>query len=133
MFGVTWKLEFECSAAHDTIYVLHWILFKCSGVCFLLRTYDLCLQSFFLCVSIMPVLRLTLHPRGLPLQEAAKAWYLVVKQKKSLRAVCGEVVNLKGARPSKHAVEDAVRRMKACGKRSVPQTKYNNCGRPCKL
>ena len=136
MFGVTWKLEFECSAAHDTIYVLHWILFKLSGVCFLLRTCEFvfgCVQSFFLCVSIMPVLRLTLHPRGLPLQEAAKAWYLVVKQKKSLRAVCGEVVNLKGARPSKHAVEDAVRRMKACGKRSVPQTKYNNCGRPCKL
>lgn len=81
----------------------------------------------------MPVLRFSAHPRGLPLQEAAKAWYLVVKQKMSLRAVCAEVVNLKGEHPSKHAVEDAVHRMKVCGKRSIPRTKYSNCGRRCKL
>ena len=81
----------------------------------------------------MPVLSVMVHPRGLSLQESAKAWYLNAVEKKPLRTVRDQVVNLAGERPSKSTVEEAVRRMKASGKRRLPETKYSNCGRHCIL
>ena len=40
-----------------------------------------------------------------------------------------EVRNMKGKTPSAHAVENAVKRMRASGQNKLPVTSYGNCGR----
>ena len=56
---------------------------------------------------------MTVHPRGILPAQAAKAWYLRVKAKKKWREIKAEVVNAAGGTPSKHALENAVARMKS--------------------
>ena len=56
---------------------------------------------------------MTVHPRGILPAHAAKAWYLRVKAKKKWREIQEEMVNAAGGTPSRHALQNAVARMKS--------------------
>ena len=77
----------------------------------------------------MVLCSVTIHPQGLSLQEAAKAWYLRVHQKESWISISSQVRNVRGQKPSLCALRKAVKRMELSAPGSVPQTKYGNCGR----
>ena len=77
----------------------------------------------------MPVVSVTVHPRGLHPLEAARAYHLHEEEGLSLDSVRDEVRNMEGNRPSKKAVWTAVRQVKALEGNAVPQTNYENCGR----
>ena len=77
----------------------------------------------------MPVVHVTVHPRGLHPLEAARAYRLHEEEGLSLDSVCDEVRNMEGNRPSKKAVWTAVRQVKALEGNAVPQGNYDNCGR----
>ena len=77
----------------------------------------------------MPVVSVTVHPRGLHPLEAARAYHLHEEEGLSLDSVRDEVFNMEGNRPSKKAVWTAVRQVKALEGNAVPQTNYENCGR----
>ena len=82
--------------------------------------------------AAMVVVSVTLHPQGLSPQEAGKAWYLRVKQKKTWPEVSAECVNLQGQPAGDKAVRDAVARMKqrrGKGQVQVGKGRYKNCGR----
>ena len=59
--------------------------------------------------STMPVVQVTLHPRGLHPLEAARAFHLHEEEGVTLRDICKEVTNMSGERPSAKAVWNAVR------------------------
>ena len=77
----------------------------------------------------MVVYSVTVHPRGLSLQEAAKAWYLRVHKKETWDAISSQVRNLQGETPTLWTIRQAVVRMKQATKGRLPETKYSNCGR----
>ena len=77
----------------------------------------------------MVVIKVTLHPKGLSPDQAAKAWYLRVVQKKKWWQIQEKVKNLQGGEPSENCLRLAVRRMQKKGKAAVPQNNYANCGR----
>ena len=76
----------------------------------------------------MAVLKLTVHPRGLSPDMAAKAWFLRVKQHYAWSAIAQEVVNVQGEAPSLRCLRLAVARMSKAP-RAMPKCKYANCGR----
>ena len=81
--------------------------------------------------AAMVLVTVNLHPKALSPQEAAKAWFLKKKQKKSWPEVKAECVNLKGQPAGEKAVRQAVARMcqPARGHAKLGQGKYKNCGR----
>ena len=70
-----------------------------------------------------------MHPRGLAPGEAAKAWFLLVKQKHKWADIAKEIVNLQGERPSKFCMQAAVKRLRQRGQAMHVKTKYHKCGR----
>ena len=80
-------------------------------------------------------LRLSLHPRGLNPFEAARAWHLRHVQKLPWLAIQERVRTCSGARPRRHALADAVRRISdqchsaAFRRTGVATTAYARCGR----
>ena len=79
----------------------------------------------------MVVISISMHPKGLPPMQAAKAWYLRREEEKSWSEIQQVVVDLSGQRPGIFAIRNAVERvdeMKAQGK-DLPTMKYGNCGR----
>jgi transposase len=82
----------------------------------------------------MPIVQVSLHPRGLHPTEAARAWHLHVEEGTSLNDVRKQVVNLSGSTPSVKAVWNAIHRTNAVrNPLDIPQSKYANCGRKRKL
>ena len=71
----------------------------------------------------------TVHPRGLSLKEAAKAWYLRDQRQMTWRQIRLIVRNLRGKPPSLKAIRNAVHLMSCTDARGVPKTNYENCGR----
>ena len=72
---------------------------------------------------------MTVHPRGLSPEQAAKAWFLRVKQKYKWSQIAKEVVNLEGQQPSENCLRLAVQRLGKKGKSAQPKNNYANCGR----
>ena len=84
----------------------------------------------------MPVVQVTIHPRGLHPLQAAHAFHLHEQEGIPLREIWDEVTNMKGESPSAKAVWHAVRMVKASqSSDSIGRTKYANCGwkRRCML
>ena len=78
----------------------------------------------------MPVVQVTIHPRGLHPLQAAHAFHLHEQEGIPLREIWDEVTNMKGESPSAKAVWHAVRMVKASqSSDSIGRTKYANCGR----
>jgi hypothetical protein len=77
----------------------------------------------------MVLYTVTIHPRGLSLQEAAKAWYLRVHNKETWKAISLQVRNLRGETPALHTIRHAVAQMKQTRKGRLSESKYANCGR----
>ena len=71
----------------------------------------------------------TIHPKGLSLKEAAKAWYLRLHERKKWREIRTAVRNVQGKTPSLKAVSNAVSLMSRVDASGVPKTKYDKCGR----
>ena len=84
---------------------------------------------FFASCVTMVLCSVTVHPNGLSLQEAAKAWYLRVHEKKKWIDIKPMVHNLQGKTPSLKAIRNSVALMTRSAPGGVPQTKYSNCGR----
>ena len=83
------------------------------------------LQNLF-----MPLVQITLHPRGLHPLQAARAFHLHEEEGMTMRNICDEVTNMSGKRPSFKAVWRAIHMVKATkSSEPVAQTKYTNCGR----
>ena len=80
--------------------------------------------------SAMRIEVVSVHPRGLPPKEAAKAWYMRVHQKRKWSDIRKVVKTAEGHAPnSDHAVENAVKRMKVAGTAGVALSNYANSGR----
>ena len=80
----------------------------------------------------MPVLRVAIHPMGLHPVEAVKAWHKHVNDGMSLDDILheGEIVNLHGASPGRHALWAAIQRVKRMSDVDLlPLSKYDKCGR----
>ena len=72
----------------------------------------------------MPIVQVSLHPRGLHPTEAARAWHLHVEEGTSLNDVRKQVVNLTGSTPSVKAVWNAIHRTNAVRNLlDIPQSK----------
>ena len=72
------------------------------------------------------------HPSGLHPLMQVKAHYLHTEECMPLDAVCDEVHNLQGQKPSKKSVWTSVKRVAAVlddPAKLLPETKYRNCGR----
>lgn len=80
----------------------------------------------------MPVLRIAVHPMGLHPIEAVKGWHKHIGDGMSLDAILaeGEVLNLCGQPPGKHALWSAIRRVKQMSHADIfPTSNYAKCGR----
>lgn len=73
---------------------------------------------------------MTLHPKSLNPDQAAKAWLLRKKLKQKWADVASQVWDASGNRPRRRALENAVKRMATKKRReAIPKLKYANCGR----
>lgn len=91
--------------------------------------FDYWPKSDLSALAIMVVISVTLHPSGLSPAEAAKAWYLRVKQRWKWCDILDEVVNVKGEPTSEFCVRLAVKRLQNKGRAAIPKSNYQNCGR----
>lgn len=80
----------------------------------------------------MPVLQIAVHPMGLHPVEAVKAWHKHSSDGMSLDAIIseGEVLNLQGQLPGRHALWSAIQRAKLMSDADLLPTSNNaKCGR----
>ena len=77
----------------------------------------------------MVLVQISVHPRSLGPDAAAKAWFLRKKQNYTLSSIRDAVKNLANKRPSEKAVRNAVARMQRTPRGGIPKCKYANCGR----
>ena len=80
----------------------------------------------------MPVVTLTVHPKGLHPLQAAKAWVKHHEEAMSLSAILheGEVFNMEGNIPTRKTLWAAIQKVDATGQRDfVAASNYKNCGR----
>ena len=107
-----------------------WVLFVHVCLCRLvLQHSNAAVLAAPLAFVNMVLCSVTIHPHGLSLQEAAKAWYLRTHQKQTWITLSLQVRNVRGKKPSLCAVRKAVKRMELSAPGSLPETKYGNCGR----
>ena len=73
----------------------------------------------------MVKISVTLHPSGLAPDQAAKAWYLRIKEKSRWNKIQEEVVNLQGGEPSETCLRLAVNRVQQKGKSATLKSNYS--------
>ena len=94
------------------------------------------LWSFRLSASApatMVLVSVSLHPSGLHPTEAARAHHLRHEEGLAWPDICDEVLNLKGKKPSIHAVRNAVVGVERGRNSSVVYSNYDKCGRKAAL